>query len=1145
MRQNNVLMRSVAATLLLTMTSMVASLFYVPPAYADFGSAAADGSAFGKSMRGSTPPSSTGSNGETTVSFTDENGDTQTRTMSAEELFGGPASSSDWQSLSDMEGDDGAIAGQSASYRSNVDSEDSNTAEAYRTYDSSSDRAHPDFNNEPIVNHSYRVFEQTNSRDVQCGDNTKGEPKIEACHRSNMVRSCTAKREITTRQFSETFLIYEWDGCFDHNQTRFKVVLDQDLERELKGYYVDTQTNTRYDMDADKRFTTAPDHLFRYGGDGLASREYHYLRIDDSARYGVTREDINQQVPEIEFQWWSTRGSHEDITAAARVFINPISLEEFRDNPDDEVIIEDLQFTTNFTRDMTAPNGHVQVVEQATEENGWKITLDMQDYDNGRHPACPVIPLNPGNPNAYPGHNGTAWARIKVYANIVGTVISERIIEGPEGCVDDSPPSCNPVFECIDNTPREYSSHSEAELRPYMSSMFPGDDPQNTSQPVCYQMATRYACAANDYGYDSSKSCRDQQSRPECGFLSSECAAYTEEGECAYYEDRYDCGHNPNYDASCEVRQDIVDSYPGCSKTTSSETTTETHRLEEPRSCEILYDLTSCRKVRTFTPDGDPTTADPYSDSSFPAPGEEDNNPCVEEPDGFVKQADWSCNSRVAPVEDGSGNPQPSPYDPLYPGDDGYCQDATVTYDTTYYYGQMDCYEDAYGDTQCPQGNADNVDKNTCDELDAQGCSAVSSRCVDGARASNGFCYVEEYNYDCGRDVEVEETTYQTEYDCPGDISCMGESCVQQDDENNTSFGEAMAAMNAVQFAAQDGECDELGNCTVFKGEAMECKKALGSYQDCCENPGGPGLKEYLMLLQASGKLRGALSNIEAVQAAGEAVVGAWDAITGPVKQTLSDVTSNFYTSVPENISGEATTAGFGQTLTNSTAEFIGDFFGEAARDAIFSSTTDEATGEAVYQMGGEGAFLGNAMQTMMTAYMYYTLAVLAIQIIWKCEEEEFMLGSKKELRVCHYLGSYCKQKVLGECVEKRESYCCFTSPLARIIQQQARPQLGRDWGDPKNPKCGPMTMEEFGMLDWSQIDLSEWIAMLSEAGLMPPADSEEAARQYSIEERTGRGNYLAEGGDRDNGLERAYDRQPEDPDRVNRNVEEDVWHQE
>ena len=71
-----------------------------------------------------------------------------------------------------------------------------------------------------------------------------------------------------------------------------------------------------------------------------------------------------------------------------------------------------------------------------------------------------------------------------------------------------------------------------------------------------------------------------------------------------------------------------------------------------------------------------------------------------------------------------------------------------------------------------------------------------------------------------------------------------------------------------------------------------------------------------------------------------------------------------------------------------------------------------------------------------------------------ECEQAEFELGAKRELKSCHYVGSYCASDVLGVCIERRRSYCCFTTPLARILNEQARPQLGRGWGSAKHPDC-------------------------------------------------------------------------------------------
>ncbi len=75
----------------------------------------------------------------------------------------------------------------------------------------------------------------------------------------------------------------------------------------------------------------------------------------------------------------------------------------------------------------------------------------------------------------------------------------------------------------------------------------------------------------------------------------------------------------------------------------------------------------------------------------------------------------------------------------------------------------------------------------------------------------------------------------------------------------------------------------------------------------------------------------------------------------------------------------------------------------------------------------------------------------------------------------CHYVGDYCSEKWLSVCVQRKKTYCCFGSALARIIGEQGRQQLGIGWGTPKSPECRGFTPDEFQKLDFDKIDFSEW----------------------------------------------------------------------
>lgn len=101
------------------------------------------------------------------------------------------------------------------------------------------------------------------------------------------------------------------------------------------------------------------------------------------------------------------------------------------------------------------------------------------------------------------------------------------------------------------------------------------------------------------------------------------------------------------------------------------------------------------------------------------------------------------------------------------------------------------------------------------------------------------------------------------------------------------------------------------------------------------------------------------------------------------------------------------------------------------------------------------------------------------------CKEDEKILSKQKGNGLCHYVGEYDSKHInvgfTKIATEKKKTYCCFNSKLARIIHEQGRPQLiefsQEGWGTPKNPVCRGFSPEEFQMLDFQKIDLKEYAA--------------------------------------------------------------------
>lgn len=90
------------------------------------------------------------------------------------------------------------------------------------------------------------------------------------------------------------------------------------------------------------------------------------------------------------------------------------------------------------------------------------------------------------------------------------------------------------------------------------------------------------------------------------------------------------------------------------------------------------------------------------------------------------------------------------------------------------------------------------------------------------------------------------------------------------------------------------------------------------------------------------------------------------------------------------------------------------------------------------------------------------------------CNEDEKKLATERAGDKCVAVGTYCKEKKMGVCIDKRTSYCCYGTKLSRILNEQGRKMLGMNFGTPKAPNCSGFTVEEFTKLDLSKIDLSE-----------------------------------------------------------------------
>ncbi len=445
------------------------------------------------------------------------------------------------------------------------------------------------------------------------------------------------------------------------------------------------------------------------------------------------------------------------------------------------------------------------------------------------------------------------------------------------------------------------------------------------------------------------------------------------------------------------------------------------------------------------------------------------------------------------------------------------------------------CWTDTAG-THCLSPPASGTPTTSCSILENQGCAFIKSQCLD--TLASGTCWDSVDTYDCGQQVGIPGIQSSTQQQCSGPIRCMGEDCVTVNKTQSQDFTKAVALLNTAQQMAMDLSCDysnanlqqkDPTSCQVFKGKAADCKMVGGAVNlvDCCKTPeGSMGLGRYIDLLLATSQLDNAVMRMDATSAVRGtwetlrtlfSVAGdAWNSVQADFASGVNDLVGSDMLSVTD-VAEQGLLDSLKGELMNSVAEWIGSTFGEAAGNALFS-----AGGQAAFdsmgnmtpaaqsggvELGGGAAVAGEMLSTLMGAYTIVMIIIMIIQIVYSCEQSEYELAAKKQLKVCKDLGSLCESKVAGLCLVRKESYCCYNSPLARILNEQIKPQLGMDFGTPEVPQCSGIKVADLDKVDWNQVNLDEWLGILAQTNHLPTAGN--AASMLNLDQLTGTGSRL------------------------------------
>ena len=337
-----------------------------------------------------------------------------------------------------------------------------------------------------------------------------------------------------------------------------------------------------------------------------------------------------------------------------------------------------------------------------------------------------------------------------------------------------------------------------------------------------------------------------------------------------------------------------------------------------------------------------------------------------------------------------------------------------------------DCWE--YQDTyQCR--SQDMV--NDCQPLRDKGCVQVGSTCAE--RDDGGVCVMYEQSYQCPD--KPESFTDKTVCDQSAFCQDGGSGCFDTSSSPDRDFGQAAVMMEASREAGVDGV--DPNNVEIFKGYMEECSiKVLGgaTIKSCCNSSGGgAGFSNYAML--------GA-----ALTVAGEAA-----------REGMAVGSKYVYDSLYNQVDSTIMNKGLG-AMNN---------WAQSGADGVFNPTFSPYGFTFQFTFANGFEFVGFDPTSFAIS-----IAVMLVQEWLSCDQSEQIMSMKRGQNLCVHISTYCSSKVLKICVEKRERWCCFNSKLAKIINRQGRAQLGMDMNS-----CGGFNQAQLQSLDFSQMDLSEFIA--------------------------------------------------------------------
>ena len=453
----------------------------------------------------------------------------------------------------------------------------------------------------------------------------------------------------------------------------------------------------------------------------------------------------------------------------------------------------------------------------------------------------------------------------------------------------------------------------------------------------------------------------------------------------------------------------------------------------------------------------------------------EGSDRCDAEAGGGGCQQEWQCTAEAPFQIEGHtiGAAEMAGFGatPLFPGASPSCIAARARVSCPV------CIENEYGQKHsCTMVDVNDAEGTTCGALERSGvCREVGTQCILRDQVT-GQCTLSSKQYSCEETVMMPRTTVLQGNSCNASIQCVDGSCTSPMEEQgeNMPIQEAMARLvvadTMVSDMSYDAEALGRGNGTgqltpeqqravdqvrLFKGEAWSCQKGYAGLVDCCGTTNTDAESLYWSIYQRVSRDR------QAAEGAAQGGTSGFRVWSQP--GAGYDSLSNPFTSMRDNVMGGS----------------------NRSVDAVTMSIWDE--------------FLARARQEIKPS----------LSPSWICKDEEFDLAIQREVDMCSYAGTYCSQRVLGACLKRRESYCCYKSPMSKALRASAEPSGQLRHGSASSPDCDGLPIDQIDRVDWNAINFNGLIANMSKGGVFDRVDDPENA----MDNFTGSGSSGSMGG--------------------------------